>query len=765
MNQLSILFVGTAASGVALAVSDVRAACVGSVPDGQVETSEACDDSNQIDGDGCSSTCVIEERWSCARSLDFRQLTNEDYPGSSATWTIAADGLSGQQSEVATHPTIALLGEDAEAGTFRFRFVETPPAGGGNDDDVGIALGFNAADQTSAAADWLLVEWRQGLQNSVGGSVREPGLRLVHIQGALNTGELLDHSIPSRECPTLGASPCVTELVVTPANQRASIGWTDDVPVTFQVTYRPDRFQLLVDGTVEFNLEPTDFPGEFQGDVFPSGEIGFYTLSQPDVEFANLVPFGPTTCNITEVADGSGSAALGQDTFVIEVAALFRDPGGDALEGQSILVTDVSPGAAAIGPAGGAAPGTIELSPVDSSIAETYTVDFIACDDNAVIPDCDAGVFTVDYGADADSDGLSDAAEQALGTAGDDADSDDDGISDFDEVNGAGVLMGLGPTDPSTPDTDNDGVLDGTEIGLTQGMGPDTDASVFVADADPDQTTSPRDADTDDDGLCDGAGGPGSGCAGGEDLNGDGQVAIDESDPLANDSDGDGLNDGVEAQITAVSAVPAGRSSGSDAVAVDYEGTDIGSGSFVGDADPGSGTDPLDPDSDDDGLCDGPNSAPMAMVSVCVGGEDLNADGATVTTIGGSGSRGSGETDPQNSDTDGDGLTDGEEILAIDTDPLDTDTDNDGLTDGEELVAGLDGVVTDPLDLDTDDDGLADGAELQLGTNPNAPVRLSGGPNGCQSNGDVSWWWIVAVLMLVCKAPQWLRLRIQGVRR
>ena len=65
-------------------------------------------------------------------------------------------------------------------------------------------------------------------------------------------------------------------------------------------------------------------------------------------------------------------------------------------------------------------------------------------------------------------------------------------------------------------------------------------------------------------------------------------------------------------------------------------------------------------------------------------------------------------TDPANADTDGDGLTDGEEVNITLTDPLDVDSDDDGLSDGAEVNTHS----TDPLDDDSDDDGLSDGAEV-----------------------------------------------------
>jgi ABC-type transport system substrate-binding protein len=65
-------------------------------------------------------------------------------------------------------------------------------------------------------------------------------------------------------------------------------------------------------------------------------------------------------------------------------------------------------------------------------------------------------------------------------------------------------------------------------------------------------------------------------------------------------------------------------------------------------------------------------------------------------------------TDPYNSDTDGDGLTDWEEVNQYGTDPLLLDSDGDLLSDWEEIVM----FGTDPLLFDTDGDGLSDREEL-----------------------------------------------------
>ena len=105
----------------------------------------------------------------------------------------------------------------------------------------------------------------------------------------------------------------------------------------------------------------------------------------------------------------------------------------------------------------------------------------------------------------------------------------------------------------------------------------------------------------------------------------------------------------------------------------------------------GRGADPLSADTDGDGLSDG---------------QEVNVY----------------RTTPTNADTDGDGLKDGEEV-GRDTNPLATDSDGDGLLDGWEVAQGLD-----PVDAsgengasgDMDGDGLCNSDEQSLGTDPHA---------------------------------------------
>src|SRR6185369_6896001 len=85
-------------------------------------------------------------------------------------------------------------------------------------------------------------------------------------------------------------------------------------------------------------------------------------------------------------------------------------------------------------------------------------------------------------------------------------------------------------------------------------------------------------------------------------------------------------------------------------------------------------------------------------------------------------------TDPNIPDTDGDGLTDGEEVQVWHTNPLNRDTDGDSLIDGQEIEIG-----TDPLNRDTDGDGVPDNLDpypLERATPTPLPIPTIPGTNG-----------------------------------
>lgn len=89
-------------------------------------------------------------------------------------------------------------------------------------------------------------------------------------------------------------------------------------------------------------------------------------------------------------------------------------------------------------------------------------------------------------------------------------------------------------------------------------------------------------------------------------------------------------------------------------------------------------------------------------------------------------------SNPLNPDTDNDGLFDGAEI-ALGTDPLDADTDGDGHLDGWEVDNGLNPLFDERID--SDNDGLPDDWENDYGLNPSVDDAQDDPDNDGLTNG------------------------------
>ncbi|MBK7631213.1 MAG: OmpA family protein [Ignavibacteriales bacterium] len=125
------------------------------------------------------------------------------------------------------------------------------------------------------------------------------------------------------------------------------------------------------------------------------------------------------------------------------------------------------------------------------------------------------------------------------------------------------------------------------------------------------------------------------------------------------------------------------------------------------------GTDPNNPDTDGDGLNDGEEYLTYKTNPLIA---DTDGDG-----LGDANEVKVTKTDPLIPDTDNDGLKDGEEVNKYKTDPLKADTDGDGLKDGDEVLK----YKTNPLKADTDGEGLTDGKEVN---GINVEIKVVGNP-------------------------------------
>jgi hypothetical protein len=297
-------------------------------------------------------------------------------------------------------------------------------------------------------------------------------------------------------------------------------------------------------------------------------------------------------------------------------------------------------------------------------------------------------------------------------------DSDSDNVSDYLEIKGWPMA-----TNPAYIDTDEDGLNDDAEdrdrmageeynINFATAEGLDGCPNAMKHD------TLPDNPDSDGDGLDDRIEITGEEILGQDFINlltqldafSSGGIDV-YSDPASPDSDNDGLADAEEYSgvITYNDSHPCMADSDGDSVTDDEDYCPLnamyadeencGIGGVGADQDRDGlpdlierrlGTDPRNPDTDNDGLKDGE--------------EDTNANGILDVD--------EHESDPSNPDTDGDMLNDGLEVR-YGTDPTNDDSDGDCISDGLEddnLNGDYNaGAETNALASDTDGDGLADG--------------------------------------------------------
>ena len=153
-------------------------------------------------------------------------------------------------------------------------------------------------------------------------------------------------------------------------------------------------------------------------------------------------------------------------------------------------------------------------------------------------------------------------------------------------------------------------------------------------------------------------------------------------------------------------------------------------------------TDPLNPDTDGDGLSD---SIEIYSTFTDPNNQDTDGDDGTVINyivdgqllgtaiLNGNDAEDPDPLDPLNpsfTDQDGDGLTDAVELLITKTLVNNPDSDGDGLSDLVETNTGnfvdKNNTGTDPNNSDSDGDGIDDGDELFNGTDPNVNDYESG---------------------------------------
>jgi len=153
-----------------------------------------------------------------------------------------------------------------------------------DDDYIGFALGYELGDNSSLAADYLLIDWKQGTQffnfdnrtgapiNLCPGGDAIEGLALSRVTGVPDPDEFWQHV----EC--LPSSGNVTEIVR--ATNLGGTGFPINTDVTFDIIYTSNGIIVLVDGALEI-LVLDDYSGI-------TGNFTFYDFSQPEANFKDV---------------------------------------------------------------------------------------------------------------------------------------------------------------------------------------------------------------------------------------------------------------------------------------------------------------------------------------------------------------------------------------------------------------------------------------------------------------------------------------------
>ncbi len=341
------------------------------------------------------------------------------------------------------------------------------------------------------------------------------------------------------------------------------------------------------------------------------------------------------------------------------------------------------------------------------------------------------------YDTDSDGDGVPDVTEGRGDGDGDglinyldpddddgpDGDADGDGLTNHEELT-------ITLTDPDDPDTDGDSLPDGLEIGPDLYDPLDTDGDgIFDAfdddddddgiptlrevndstaigddDVDGDGLANWHDTDSDGDGRSDTEEGTG-------DLDGDGvpnYLDPNDGDGPLGDNDGDGLTNGEELEL------------GTNPNLADSDGDGIDDLTEVGgdvndprDTDGDGEIDAVDPDDDGDGIL----TSVEIDDALALGDQDVDGDGNVNWLDTDADGDGMSDTEEGRGDDDGDGILN--YLDPDDADGPDGDLDGDGLTNAEELILG-----TNPNNPDSDGDGIDDFTEV--GGDVNDPVDTDG---------------------------------------
>ncbi|NQW18011.1 MAG: hypothetical protein HQ478_11060, partial [Chloroflexi bacterium] len=194
--------------------------------------------------------------------VNLNSWTAENISSGSGSWNVSGDANSVLQT-VNGNPTFFYSDFNALGSPLSGSIqVQTT----GDDDFIGFAIGFEPGDASNAAADYLLVDWKQGNQSAFGGFAGR-GLAVSRVTGIANNTNFWAHNGP------------VTELAR--ATTLGSTGWGDYQVNQFQFDFSSTQLRVFVNGVLEIDVSPAS-------GTFSDGRFAFYNFSQSQVRYSAI---------------------------------------------------------------------------------------------------------------------------------------------------------------------------------------------------------------------------------------------------------------------------------------------------------------------------------------------------------------------------------------------------------------------------------------------------------------------------------------------
>ncbi len=209
--------------------------------------------------------------------VDLNTWTAESYPAvsgfSPGVWTVAPDGNSVLQS-VNGQPT--LFASDFLAQGTEVKGSIRVGANAGDDDFIGFALGYRLGDNTNAAANYLLVDWKRGTQNFnfgppsniTPGGTASAGLAVSRVTGTPTADEFWQHA-------DLAGNPAGGLEELQRGLTLGNTGWEFDTNYEFSFLFTANLLQVYVNDVLEISVNG----------VFSDGSMAFYNFSQAGVTY------------------------------------------------------------------------------------------------------------------------------------------------------------------------------------------------------------------------------------------------------------------------------------------------------------------------------------------------------------------------------------------------------------------------------------------------------------------------------------------------